>query len=51
VHACFETEIKFLPLETGVLHVESVRLVDLNTQEVIDITDLPDIVAVEKESD
>lgn len=47
--ACYETEIKFLPIATGVLHIECLRLVDLNTQEAIDIRDLPDIVASERD--
>ena len=48
VSACFETEIKFLPLATGVLLMDSLRLIDLNTQEAIDVKYLPDIVSVER---
>jgi hypothetical protein len=43
---CHSTEIILLPLATGALHLEAVRLVDMNTNETIDIRDLPDIVAV-----
>jgi TRAPP trafficking subunit Trs65 len=46
--ACYETVIKFLPLVAGVLHLESLRLVDLTTQDATDIREVPDIVAVEK---
>ena len=46
--ACFETEIKFLPLAAGVLLMDSLRLIDLNTQEAIDTKYVPDIVAVER---
>lgn len=42
---CHSTEIKLLPLATGPLHLEAVRLVDVNTNETTDIRDLPDIVA------
>ncbi|QDS74657.1 hypothetical protein FKW77_009358 [Venturia effusa] len=46
--ACFRTELKFVALGSGVLYVESLRVVDLNTQETTDIRELPDIVAVEQ---
>ncbi|EEQ90363.1 uncharacterized protein BDCG_05483 [Blastomyces dermatitidis ER-3] len=45
---CHSTELKLLPLAAGVLHVEAVRLVDLNTNEVLDIRDLPDIVSFDR---
>lgn len=32
-----------LPLAVGALRLEAVRLVDVNTNEMIDIKDLPDI--------
>ncbi|GLA65444.1 hypothetical protein AtubIFM54640_007197 [Aspergillus tubingensis] len=40
---CFSTELKLLPLVVGALRLEAVRLVDVNTNEMIDIKDLPDI--------
>ncbi|EED24078.1 conserved hypothetical protein [Talaromyces stipitatus ATCC 10500] len=43
---CHSTEIILLPLATGALHLEAVRLVDMNSNETIDIRDLPDIVAL-----
>ncbi|KAF1984733.1 hypothetical protein K402DRAFT_335957 [Aulographum hederae CBS 113979] len=49
--ACYTTELKFLALAPGVLHVDALRLVDLATQETIDIRDLPDIIALERETD
>jgi hypothetical protein len=45
--ACFTTELKFVALASGVLYLESLRVVDLNTQDTTDIKDLPDIVAIE----
>ncbi|KLJ09841.1 hypothetical protein EMPG_14736 [Blastomyces silverae] len=45
---CHSTELKLLPLAAGVLHVEAVRLVDLNTNEALDIRDLPDIVSFDR---
>lgn len=42
---CHSTDIKLLPLATGPLHLEAVRLVDVNTNETTDIRDLPDILA------
>ncbi|KAJ5698540.1 hypothetical protein N7462_000545 [Penicillium macrosclerotiorum] len=42
---CHSTELKLLPLATGPLHLEAVRLVDVNTNETTDIRDLPDILA------
>ncbi|PGH02565.1 hypothetical protein GX51_04592 [Blastomyces parvus] len=45
---CHSTELKLLPLAAGVLHVEAVRLVDLNTNEAMDIRDLPDIVSFDR---
>ena len=50
--ACFTAEIKFLALQTGVLSLEALRVVDLATltQDAIDVRYLPDIVAVEDDS-
>lgn len=42
---CHSTELTLLPLAKGTLHLEAVRLVDVNTNETTDIRDLPDIVA------
>ncbi|PGH15549.1 hypothetical protein AJ79_02331 [Helicocarpus griseus UAMH5409] len=47
---CHSTELKLLPLATGSLHVEAVRLVDLNSNETMDVRDLPDIVAYDRQS-
>ncbi|KAF2431100.1 hypothetical protein EJ08DRAFT_632809 [Tothia fuscella] len=47
--ACFTTELKFVALAAGVLYLDSLRVVDLNTQEAIDIKDVPDIFAIEKD--
>jgi hypothetical protein len=45
---CHSTELILLPLMIGPLHLEAVRLIDLNSNETIDIRDLPDIIACEK---
>ncbi|PGH14184.1 hypothetical protein AJ80_06053 [Polytolypa hystricis UAMH7299] len=47
---CHSTELKLLPLAGGSLHIEAVRLVDLNTNDSMDIRDLPDIIAVDKQN-
>ena len=47
--ACFTAELKFVALVSGVLNVDAVRVMDLATQEVADLRDLPSIIAVEKE--
>ena len=41
--ACYEVELKFIPLKVGIVGVEAVRVVDLGTQEHVDIKDLPSI--------
>lgn len=41
--------MKFLALAAGVLHVDSLRVIDLTTKETTDIRDLPDIVATERD--
>jgi hypothetical protein len=41
--ACYEVELKFIPLKIGIVGVEAVRVVDLGTQEHVDIKDLPSI--------
>ncbi|OAX83434.1 hypothetical protein ACJ72_02197 [Emergomyces africanus] len=47
---CHSTALKFLPLSAGVLQVEAVRLVDLNTNESTDLRDLPDIISSERQA-
>ena len=46
--SCYTANLKFLPLSAGVLTVESVRVIDLATNETADIRDLPSVVAVER---
>jgi hypothetical protein len=46
--SCYTADLKFLPLSVGVLGVESVRVIDLATNETADVRELPGIVAVEK---
>lgn len=45
--ACQTTELRFMALGTGILGLEAVRVVDLGTQEHVDIKDLPSIVVAE----
>ncbi|KAI4164076.1 MAG: hypothetical protein LQ342_002312 [Letrouitia transgressa] len=42
---CHNAELKFLPLASGVLHIETIRVIDLVANESIDVRDLPEIVA------
>lgn len=42
--ACYEVELKFMALKEGIVGVEAVRVVDLGTQEHVDVKDLPTIV-------
>ncbi|EUC50182.1 hypothetical protein COCMIDRAFT_82750 [Bipolaris oryzae ATCC 44560] len=44
--SCYTADIKLLALTVGVLSVESIRVVDLVTNEAVDIRDLPSVVAV-----
>ncbi|KAI4179310.1 MAG: hypothetical protein LQ348_005424 [Seirophora lacunosa] len=48
---CHNTELKFLPLAKGVLHIEAVRVVDLEENRSVDVRDLPDIVAEQRLAD
>jgi len=41
--ACHEVELTFMALKVGIVGVEAVRVVDLGTQEHVDIQDLPSI--------
>lgn len=42
--ACYDVELKFMALKVGILGVEAVRVIDLGSQEHVDIKDLPTIV-------
>jgi TRAPP trafficking subunit Trs65 len=39
--ACYEVELKFMALKAGIVGIECVRVVDLGTQEHVDVKDLP----------
>ncbi|KAF4777529.1 hypothetical protein HER10_EVM0003242 [Colletotrichum scovillei] len=45
--ACHVVELKFLPLKEGLVNIEAVRVIDLSSQEHVDVRDLP-IMFVEK---
>ncbi|KAL9037684.1 MAG: hypothetical protein Q9214_005589 [Letrouitia sp. 1 TL-2023] len=45
---CHNAELKFLPLASGILHIEAIRVIDLVANESIDVRDLPEIVADER---
>ncbi|MCJ1385036.1 hypothetical protein MMC17_008154 [Xylographa soralifera] len=49
--SCYLTEVKFLPLARGFLHIEAARIIDITTNETVDIRDLPDIHALDRVSD
>jgi hypothetical protein len=46
--ACYEVELKFMALKVGIVGVGAVRVVDLATQEHVDIKDLPTILVSPK---
>jgi hypothetical protein len=48
--SCYTADLRFLALSAGVLSVESIRVIDLATNETADIRELPSIVAVEPAS-
>lgn len=47
-NACAVAELRFLALRAGVVGVEAVRVVDLGSQEHVDVRELPLVVAVER---
>ncbi|KAJ4985727.1 hypothetical protein SVAN01_08814 [Stagonosporopsis vannaccii] len=49
--SCYTADLKFIALSAGVQSVESVRVIDLGTNETADIRDLPSIVAVDEAGD
>ena len=46
MNSCVEIEVRFLPLCTGYVHIEALRVVDVATGESMDIVDLPDFIVV-----
>jgi hypothetical protein len=46
--ACFEAQMKFRALATGVLDIGVIRVVDLDTRQTVDVRELPDIISLEK---
>ncbi|KAF6833731.1 hypothetical protein CPLU01_05329 [Colletotrichum plurivorum] len=45
--ACHVVDLKFLPLKEGIVGIEAIRVVDLGSQEHVDVKDLP-IMVIEK---
>lgn len=45
--ACFETHMSFRAMTSGVLNLGTLRIVDLETRQIVDVQDLPDVVALE----
>lgn len=45
--ACYETDLNFRAMKTGVLDLGIVRIVDLDTRQTVDVRELPDVIAVE----
>lgn len=48
---CLHTELKFLPIALGHLQIEAIRIVDVVSNDFVDIRDLPTIVAEELAED
>ncbi|SMR45346.1 unnamed protein product [Zymoseptoria tritici ST99CH_3D1] len=48
--ACFDTMLKFRALKVGVLDLGALRIVDLEERRVVDVRELPEVVALEAES-
>lgn len=48
--ACHTTELRFVPLTTGLLTLEGVRVIDISTNETTECKDLPSIVSVGRRS-
>jgi hypothetical protein len=46
--SCYTADLKFLPLSAGVLGIESVRVIDLATNEAADVKELPSIIAMDE---
>ena len=42
---CLHTELNFLPLALGHLQIEAVRVIDVASNDFVDVRDLPNIVA------
>jgi len=49
--ACFETQIDFRVTCIGVLNLGIVRVIDLESRQVVDVRDLPDIIAFDESND
>lgn len=49
-NGCYKTSLRFLALERGVLNLDVIRVIDMDTKQSIDIRDyqLPNVVAVER---
>lgn len=47
--ACFETEVKYRAVSAGVLELGLIRVVDLESSQTLDVSELPDIVALEQD--
>ena len=46
--ACVDTNLRFLPLASGILELDSVRVTDVVSGEAVDVHDLPDIVVADE---
>lgn len=47
--ACHLVELKFMPLVSGIVGLEAVRIVDMGTQEHVEVKDLPDVIVEAEE--
>lgn len=46
--ACFETSLKYRVMSTGVLDFGTIKLIDLESRQTLDIAELPDVVSLEQ---
>ncbi|KAI7381906.1 hypothetical protein KC328_g11977 [Hortaea werneckii] len=49
--ATFETEMEFFVKDLGLLDLGSIRILDLDTKQTVDVRELPDIISVEASAD
>lgn len=45
---CYNAELILLPLASGYLQIEALRIIDVMTHEAIDMRDLPDVMVYDR---
>jgi hypothetical protein len=46
--ACFETSLRYQTTSAGVLDLGTIRVIDLESRQTLDIAELPDVVSLEQ---